>query len=600
MRSKIEDKSHVSRPTTHHTYTQIEYERASAPKEFTDLSLWQQRFKRMSLWDEFESRIPTYLFDVGICLKDDIIAHTRLEITLDLNINNGAGYSKWVTRTQLCDETGLYDVGSEPVRMTKTENNLLELRPMNMGASFWMKLFVNFSRQKSNAKRSGDSIRLHQEDCIAQSFLSNVRMFQQLCATPATGTGRPVCVANLLWQYHLVAADTVPTTSYRPLSSPAPQQLLPSRTTELNEWMASEFADSDQLQLQNQFSHQEPVDTNIFDTDNYGMAGQQGLLATVQPLASTESSPVTELTTDAGSSLSSASISLVPSISNSSSLPSSNPYNLIDPYTFDEAYSSFDSGSNQMPVEPATAQSKFTESYEGPVPIPVGTDYAVNDSVLSQDQYDDICAHFPDFSFCLPQGGAVAGDEKSNSGNAPFSSKVVTPRESQGTSHEGSADINQRQETQQWQAHSLPIECNSPLVAPRAQPIQHRNHILQLQHFDFLAQEMQEPVDGIHTMTSQRAEPGIIPKDAVLGQQPSKTSVEHQHSRSQTSPRHDVVEGLRLGDDPDTAAADQVPVCVPPFMNSVVGDVFDVDWHLIDSEKQLEEIAGRQFNPGTT
>ena len=586
VRSKVEhEKDHMDQPLTHHTYTQMEYERASAPRDFTDASSWQQAFRRMSLQDEFEANIPTYLFDVGIRLKDEIIAHTRLELALDLIISNGTGHADWFTRTQIRDEMGLYDVGCEKVQIKTREDSLLELRPVNMGASFWLKLFVNFSQQKSIAKSSGDAMRSHQEDCIAQRFLSDVRMFQQLCATPVNGGSRPIFVANLLWQYHLVAADRVPTTSYRPLSSPVTRNHLSAESAELAEWMASELGSSDQALLQSHYPYQESTQSRILNASDHGNSALHILPPpSVQPLASTESSPVTELTNDAGSSLSSASIQLLPSMNESVSLSNTMPYDFTDSYTFDEAYSSFDSASNHV------LPSKVPNLYSGPTPH-IESDYRIDDTLLSQDHYNDISAHFPDFIHCLPQDSAALADEDLTAESGQLLCNSTS-------NFETSAGNTQDQNSQRWQMQNLPLESGSPLVAPRAQSVQHCNHILQLQHLDFLAQDTEQVEHGAVVEGPQTSENHSSPNDVNDSQRSSEVLVEHQDVLNEDSPQEAGVEEFRSLEAAEAAASDHVPICEPPFLQgSPAGNVFDVDWHLIDPEKHLEGMNETDFAP---
>ena len=579
------------KPQILHSYTKIQTEKNSSLREFHDIKTWRLKFPKLQLYDETGRSVPAFLFETGIQLKDEYISDTQICIELDISIVHATGYTEWKTHTQIQEVTGWRDL---KVGYPEVQENLhfLKLHGIFMGADYWAELFTKCVKARYYAKISGDTGQIQREEANIKRFFNDIYMHQQLWGTPP-GSKRPRCVATLLWRFDSVGRDVVPTTSWRPLSIgtvPPPEPSIPR----FHQKFGAIGTVSDERQG---FANNMPVESapTAVDFGSTFTTNHPQLLRAEENLTSIESSPTTDLITDAGSSTS---LSFPPSVSSSASLTQQSQQSSFDSYHMVDICNSFDASNAHEHQAPFDDSDLLSSTDMRPKDLNEAPMYnAVDSLALPQEQYNNIF-QLSDFQTFDPAFGMQQDEPPTLPSTGPdfiggdirLSYEIPNP-----AGHDNNNHFQSGMHFQQQGPESGPNAYGSPLVAPRAQVAAHNhNHILQLQHFDDLQHGFIEkpPSEHPELMGEAASCDPIEINEPVGASEYSEVKREEPDVSKSTGSDLDLVWQQKLQHDLQLPPQHHLEAYISPFSDPPQLEAFDgdlQDWQCIEVTECLAQ-----------
>ena len=381
-----------------HVYTELQSDVPTRPQGFHDMQDWRSRFPDLQFFGENGCSVPTYLFDAGLKFKDSFSERNAVVTDLDVCLLNSDGYTDWITRTQIHEETNKM-AGEGIVQRTEKKGQHTILRRINLEPKYWASLCSIVGSRLGEARRlareSGDASILESEERNVQNFLSDLYLSQQMWAT-CEKTQKRKCFAIFLWRFRLVGADVAATTNWRPLHfNPAqlPLQDDPSNT-KMASLPAAEDTPTGEIGAANRM--QLRLRDDLWDSGRcWKNDSSQLLIAEGQSFPSAESSPTTDLTTDAGSSIfssTSTSFALSNPPSTESFSQTNTTQNSFDSYDMNGYCESFDSNQSQETATWLQPHMITTKNDGAILQIPQCSPYdaAIEQLSMPQDQYSNI------------------------------------------------------------------------------------------------------------------------------------------------------------------------------------------------------------------
>ena len=450
--------------------------------------------------DQHGTPTSIFLFEAGLSLSDRYVPKTVVEIDLRITFTQGALYRDWQSQTQIYDE--LASTGRSlrsPIDQISLEDQD-QVLTLSFQATYWANLFARFSEAKYAAREPGDAELMRREEAFPRRFLSKVFVMQELWATPNVEHAGPQRMAILLWKFHQIPSAETPTTSWRRLILPVSLD-----GTQISDVRPMEAAMTIDPGLQQSVPIQQlPLQSYAEDyyrnhTDRALTTMQDRMLIIQNPTPSESTSPDSELHTDVGSSLPSATSASFPtSFSGSTSHTQPSQQGSFASQGGRDMFTSFEPFVSHDP-EYIDAQHANFGAHDAVMLPQEGQAYDVDETIYgTQDQTNAFyqgLTEFPAFetqygSQQMDEATVVATTQTFTGGEIQLTyENVPHDLDAQQASEQTESMLRQEQEQEQHHQHHQRCqedqieEYESPLAAPQAHMIS-QHHILQLQHLE--------------------------------------------------------------------------------------------------------------------
>lgn len=222
-----------------HTYTTIQAEIGSNPKELEEIIDWREMFPHLAAYyDRGEAQSPMFFFESDLYLMN---RHPGTGCSLGTNLiidfTEGMNFTGWCSLTRIYEEKGneidLSEIAESTLILNSSYNEIicrevvgstdmqLEVR---LKSKWWAQKFFNFIHENQKAEalaqKFGNCQIVKDDDEKTRQYLREISVMQELWATPRVAGSQPQRMAILLWRFKQARDGEAGTTSWRRIIPP--------------------------------------------------------------------------------------------------------------------------------------------------------------------------------------------------------------------------------------------------------------------------------------------------------------------------------------------------------------------------------------------